>query len=97
MTQIAKTGLGNAQSALVAANDLRAAMQGVGIQIASSTRYRCRHKAAQSRGLEHELLNREEQQKWDSNRGIRLDCQRLSLISCRFGLNSFLNIDRSVK
>jgi hypothetical protein len=28
MTQIAKTGLGNAQSALAAANDLRAATQG---------------------------------------------------------------------
>ncbi len=48
-------------------------------------------------GLEHELLNREERQKWNPNRGIRPDRQRLSLISCRFGLNSFLNIYRSVK
>ena len=44
---------------------------------------------AAAMGLEHELLNRKEQQKWDPNRGTRPDRQRLSLISCIFGLNSF--------
>jgi hypothetical protein len=38
-----------------------------------------------------------QRQKRDLNRARRPDRQRFGLISCIFGLNSFLNIDRSVK
>jgi hypothetical protein len=42
-------------------------------------------------------LLRNQRQRWDPNHAIRPDRQRFGLISCIFGLNSFLNIDRSVK
>jgi FAD binding domain len=42
-------------------------------------------------------LLRNQRQRWDPNHAIRPDRQRFGLISCVFGLNSFLNIDRSVK
>jgi hypothetical protein len=108
MTQLAKAGSSNAQSALAAANDLRATIwrqyrKIAGCEAALGSRLHLLRDTATgiklltAMGLEHKLLNREERQKWDPNRGIRPDRQRLSLISCRFGLNSFLNIDRSVK
>jgi hypothetical protein len=159
MTQIAPTSSSNSQSALAAANDLRAVMQGKVVLLLLAPTWSggpaegeriiaglqslgrpllamtcpmayCdllgmydahvvngRHYAVQTRWVSAptpEVIstliaggsNRtspltaialHQRQKWDPYPVIRPDRQRLGLISCIFGLNSFLNIDRSVK